>query len=103
MRSAQWIHHAGLRERLLHSEQHSSHVHIELFVEMFFGNVPERRKSAGPRVREYDVEVALLLLYSGTDFIQISRLRDVALHGRHLTADLLHRLVQLGLASPCDE
>src|SRR5580658_2645257 len=59
------------RERLLHGKQQSPHVHVKLFVKMFFTDLPERSKRTGAGIGKDDVGLALLLLYRCIQLVEV--------------------------------
>jgi hypothetical protein len=73
-------------------------------VERLFGDLPEGCGHRDARIGEHDVQVPLLLFQGGEQAIQIGEVRDVSLDARdEVIADLLHRGIELALASPGDE
>src|SRR6266481_2041471 len=91
------------RQGLLHREEESLDVDAEGPVEVRLGDRPERRELAGSGVGEEDVDAALFLLHHGVQAIEVGELRDVALDGGGVRADLPRRHVELGLTAPGDE
>jgi hypothetical protein len=67
------------------------------------GDGAERHHLAAARIGEEHVDASLLLLDGCVEPIEIGKLRHVALDGHGAVADLLHRLIELGLTPARDE
>jgi hypothetical protein len=67
------------------------------------GDGAEREHLPAARIGEEHVDAPLLLLDGGVEPIEIGELGHVTLDGHRAVADLLHRLIELGLAPARDE
>src|SRR5215467_204161 len=66
---------------------------------MLFADFAQRSTFGDPRVREEDVDPIFDLLHFREDAIEVRELGDVALHRRHVPADLLDGSIELALAA----
>src|SRR5215467_6037716 len=70
---------------------------------MFFADFSEPSAFGDPRVGEEDVDPTFELLHFREKAIQVRELGDVALHRRHIPADLLDGSIELALAATRNE
>src|SRR4029077_19906224 len=88
-------------KRFLHREQQPFHIGAEDRVEMLLGDRAERRVRGYTRIREHDVELALLALDLRKEPVEIGELCDVTLHAGDIFADVLQSCSQLRVAPAC--
>src|SRR5262249_15820537 len=72
---------------------------VEVEVVKLFGNVAERGIFCDPGIGEDDVEPAFVVLDHGQDAVEIVELRDVALQGSDVLADVLDRRIEFRVAA----
>src|ERR1700728_1892660 len=91
------------RQCLLHRKQSSPYVDVEQLVEMFFGNGPEGNKLANAGVGENNIDSPLDPRDDVVETIKVVQFGNISLNARNVAADCLYGLVELLLATACDE
>jgi hypothetical protein len=72
-------------------------------IEMRLGDLAERQELTEPRIREKDVEAALLVPHDGVEPVKVVKVRHVALNASDVAADGCDSRIELDLPAPGDE
>jgi hypothetical protein len=91
------------RQRALYSQQRAFHVNANVFVELRFRYVTERRELSAARIREEDVDLFVGRRHACNDLFDIRFRRIVPANRLCAVPDLIYRGVQRFLTSPGNE
>src|SRR5215470_13626045 len=86
-------------ECLLYREKDTFHVDVERGVVELLADRTERRVSRKSRVREHNIEPALLSFDLSEQTIKVAKVRHVPLHAGYISSDLFYRSSQFRLAA----